>query len=314
MSEHGGMVRAGMDDAYILGPPHVSFPVLENLKKDCKIHCGLELQMTKTEIYTKSGEQPPDTPVGLIRAGQDLNGTFESGFVCYGIPVGTDNYVDFMLNCKLDEIQNDIKIIQETLSENRQAMWAVLRSSISQKLDYWLTLVYPSQIQKVASKMDKVLKSVLNDLIGIEVPEKENGYSWSCPINIPVEGQSGKSFQSWIVRQPIRMGGLGIRSQVEVSPAAFIGGVEMSLPHFTNGDTVCQQLEPVIGNFNGNVKERWSRMIESRCRTGKEFTTAWEKLQKEAEEYAQFLGQDLPPGPLQSPTSGAGEGSEDGST
>ena len=314
LSEHGGMVRAGMDDAYILGPPHVSFPVLENLKKDCKIHCGLELQMTKTEIYTKSGEQPPDTPVGLIRAGQDLNGTFESGFVCYGIPVGTDNYVDFMLNCKLDEIQNDIKIIQETLSENRQAMWAVLRSSISQKLDYWLTLVYPSQIQKVASKMDKVLKSVLNDLIGIEVPEKENGYSWSCPINIPVEGQSGKSFQSWIVRQPIRMGGLGIRSQVEVSPAAFIGGVEMSLPHFTNGDTVCQQLEPVIGNFNGNVKERWSRMIESGCRTGKEFTTAWEKLQKEAEEYAQFLGQDLPPGPLQSPTSGAGDGSEDGST
>ena len=175
-------------------------------------------------------------------------------------------------------------------------------------------MVYPSQIQKVASKMDKVLKSVLNDLIGIEVPEKENGHSWSCPINIPVEGQSGKSFQSWIVRQPIRMGGLGIRSQEEVSPAAFIGGVEMSLPHFTNGDTVCQQLEPVIGNFNGNVKERWSRMIESRCRTGKEFTTAWEKLQKEAEEYAQFLGQDLPPGPLQSPTSGAGDGSEDGST
>ena len=114
--------------------------------------------------------------------------------VCYGIPVGTDNYVDFMLNCKLEEIQNDIKIIQETLSENRQAMWAVLRSSISQKLDYWLTLVYPSQIQKVASKMDKVLKSVLNDLIGIEVPEKENGHSWSCRINIPVEGQSGKSF------------------------------------------------------------------------------------------------------------------------
>ena len=60
--------------------------------------------------------------------------------------------------------------------------------------------------------------------------ERENGQSWSCPINIPVEGQSGKSFQSWIVRQPIRMGGLGIRSQVEVSPAAFI--VVNNLAHF----------------------------------------------------------------------------------
>ena len=47
-----------------------------------------------------------------------------------------------------------------------------------------------------------------------------------------------------------------------------------------------QQLELVIGNFNGNVKERWGRMIESGCRTGKEFTTAWEILQKETEEYA----------------------------
>ena len=36
----------------------------------------------------------------------------------------------------------------------------------------------------------------------------------------------------------------------------------------------------------GNVRERWSIMIESGCRTGKEFTTAWEILQKETEEYA----------------------------
>ena len=56
-----------------------------------------------------------------------------------------------------------------------------LTSPLSQKWDYWLTLVYPSQIQKVAAKMDKVLKSVLNDLVGIEIPEKENGHkrpSW----------------------------------------------------------------------------------------------------------------------------------------
>ena len=43
LSEHGGMIREGIDDAYILGPSNVAFPVLEKMKKDCKIHCGLEL-------------------------------------------------------------------------------------------------------------------------------------------------------------------------------------------------------------------------------------------------------------------------------
>ena len=44
-------------------------------------------------------------------------------------------------------------------------------------------------------------------------------------------------------------------------------------------------------------------MIESECRTGKEFTTAWESLKRKAEEYSQFLGQDLSLGSLQAPAS-----------
>ena len=43
-----------------------------------------------------------------------------------------------------------------------------------------------------------------------------------------------------LMRQPIRMGGLGIRSKVEISPAAYVGGVEMPLPHSTNGNKVCK--------------------------------------------------------------------------
>lgn len=41
------------------------------------------------------------------------------------------------------------------------------------------------------------------------------------------------SFQHWLVREPIKMGGLGLRSLVETSPVAFVGGVEMAIPHLT---------------------------------------------------------------------------------
>ena len=66
-------------------------------------------------------------------------------------------------------------------------------------------------------------------------------------MNVPIHGLDGKSFQEFVVRQPIRFGGLGIRSREELSPAAFIGAVELSLPDFVGDRGVCPQLENVVG-------------------------------------------------------------------
>ena len=49
---------------------------------------------------------------------------------------------------------------------------------------------------------------------------------------ISVPGLPQKSYQEWVVRQPIRLGGFGLRSQTDLSPAAFIGAVEQVLPSF----------------------------------------------------------------------------------
>ena len=38
-----------------------------------------------------------------------------------------------------------------------------------------------------------------------------------------------------------------MRSKVEVIPAAFIGGLEQALPHFTVKGGVCPQLDGVLG-------------------------------------------------------------------
>lgn len=65
-----------------------------------------------------------------------------------------------------------------------------------------------------------------------------------CSLQVPIKGVETRSFQfntGW--SQPVMIWDLWIRSQVEISPTAFIGVVrEQALHHFTLVGGVCQQL------------------------------------------------------------------------
>ena len=79
----GGMTKFGMDDGYVLGPSSVVFTALERFARDVKERCLLQLERTKTEVFTWSGTLPPETTAGMTCAGMDVNGEFEPGFMCY---------------------------------------------------------------------------------------------------------------------------------------------------------------------------------------------------------------------------------------
>ena len=98
---------------------------------------------------------------------------------------------------------------------------------------------------------------------------------------------AGKTFQQLLIPQPIKLGGLGLRSMVETSPAAFIGGVEMSLPHFTGVGGILPILEGVIGIIEGGT--RWSSFLTQESRTSREFKDAWLALRSEAAQYTSSL-------------------------
>ena len=114
------------------------------------------------------------------------------------------------------------------------------------------------------------------------------------------------------MRQPIKSGGFGLRSNVETSPAAFLGGVEQSLPHFTGEGGVCPQLGRVLGDWTGQDGTRWQPLLQSGCRTGRELAAAWETLQQEARQCSTYLDQELE-GQLAVQVEGMGGGSVDGS-
>ena len=103
-----------------------------------------------------------------------------------------------------------------------------------------------------------------------------------------------------------------MRSMVETSILAYIGGVEQALPNFVGEGGVCQQLAPVLGDMS-NSSTRWQQLLTSGSRTGEELTWAWDTLRQEALESCQFLGIDLD-GLLVREVQGAGDGSTDGST
>ena len=53
-----------------------------------------------------------------------------------------------------------------------------------------------------------------------------------------------------MMRTPVRLGGMGLRSVAETSLAAIVGGVEQALPHFDGEGGLCTQLAPILGDMS----------------------------------------------------------------
>ena len=98
------MARGGWDDIYPVGPPEVLFPALERFWEQLGEHCGLERQLTKCFVYSGNGVRPAAMPDMLPLAGEIFDDQFEPGFVCYGVPIGTNNYMANMLDRKVNEV------------------------------------------------------------------------------------------------------------------------------------------------------------------------------------------------------------------
>ena len=158
-----------------------------------------------------------------------VTGAFQPGFIRYGIPLGTDAYVGQALCEKGLEVQSDMKQVASTLSQDSQALWVALHRSLAHKLDYHLSLCYPSDILPVAEFLDTVAWSVLEQAVGQQVPRQEEGLGTECVLGVPVDIMKGLSFQETLIRLPIRLRGIGLRSFIDIAPTVFIGGVELAL-------------------------------------------------------------------------------------
>ena len=86
---------------------------------------------------------------------------------------------------------------------------------------------------------------MLEAAVGAHIPRGEEGRGWE--VTLPVPGREGLSFQHWVVRQPIKMGGMGFRSLEETSLVAFLGTLEQTVPSFSGPEGGCPQLAEILG-------------------------------------------------------------------
>ena len=108
----GGACRAGADDIFALGPAEVVLAAVENLEREIKARCSLTLQWSKSKMYCREGNVPETAPAGLVLAGEQVGEEFLRGLMVFGVPVGSDEYVEFKLNEVVENIIQDAGKVQ----------------------------------------------------------------------------------------------------------------------------------------------------------------------------------------------------------
>ena len=230
-------------------------------------------------------------------AAEEINGTIEHGFLIYGDPVGSDSYCAHQLQLIAKGIVDDAHQTAELLAGERQSLWSALRCSIVHRFDYWLQMSYPSVVEPIATWLDSELWKILESATGLSIPRTSTDSPWNCVLPIPVMERDKQTFQEWVVRLPVRLGGFGIRSMKETSSVAFLGALEQAVPAFQGERGVCPQLATVLGGeecFGDEATgDRWRVMLASDCKEGKELRRLWRILQEEERQAATWLEIDM---------------------
>ena len=162
--------------------------------------------------------------------------------------------------------------------------------------------------------MDKLFREVTERVVGSHLPHQPGLLTCACcstveGLEVHIPGLEGHTYQSLSLQLPLRHGGIGIRSQLFVSPFAFYGALEQSVPHFS---TICSTLQHFYSEEEGEA-HRWAPLLASGCRTGRELQESWGRVKEEVEAMCTYLGEEVPT-ILSSETAGLGEGRTDGTS
>ena len=295
------MARAGADDVFSVGPVEIVLPAVQRFAAEIKQRCDLELQWSKTVLYSRTGGLPDGAPPGLKLAGETgEDGIFHPGLKVYGVPVGSPEYVTMQLKKKAKEIMQDAQKAREVLAPNRQGLWASLRLSISQRFHYLLGLVPPSLTQPVAEELDTALWKLFEDTVGFSVPRKGGPVQGGLILQVPeVPALDGTTYQECLVRAPVCQYGWGFRSLKDTCGPAYLGTLETAIPYMAGLGNICPQLAEVWGGrecwgAGADKEKRWRAVLQSGCSEGVELACTWRKLKLEASTASHFLSQDLP--------------------
>ena len=155
---HGGSAAAGADDVFAVGRPEHVVPAVEHFGRQLAA-LGLELSVgsaaepCKCEIigHRQETRETVDEMIRQRRLDDDDASEDQSrlhgftprvveGFLCYGIPLGDDEYIQTVLQSKARTIADTIHKCVNLLGDGyKQDLWCLIRSSLQMnlKFSYW---------------------------------------------------------------------------------------------------------------------------------------------------------------------------------
>ena len=186
-----------MDDGTVIGNIDSLRAVVDVLEKEGPSK-GLFLNKEKSSVWVGqlfSGQADP--------LGRGIPRADPGGINLLGAPIGSNNFVQSSVNERISKVESAIITRLSTLS-NPQIQLALLRSCLSlPKLMYTLRTARPAVLEDAYRRFDAIQRAALDDILDSSLTDS----AWT---------------QATL---PVSMGGLGLRSAYEHSPAAYLSSL-----------------------------------------------------------------------------------------
>ena len=265
----GGFAIFFADDGRFVGPPnHVLF-VMKEFERRIQKRLGLRYNNKKCSIWFLDVASKRDFEMHHPECPYP---TTLDGTVVAGVPIGTEQFVKSELKKKIDHV----------LSETKKII-TMLRKTSLQNLYALLTYCCNTRVQHLAQVLPpRVVASELNRF--------DNAITDAAAIATGIDFHTEAPLVHLRLRMPRKLNGGGLRSMADVAPAAYVGGLLVSLPSMIDSTTK-DGFQPGIlshitdlfgmGSFDqGNEGHRLEKFISNRdiIQTSADFTRSWIRL------------------------------------
>ena len=258
----GGAARFISDDGMVWGPPELVWPAVARFTADLGA-LGLTVVPRKGLCYSPSGLYPGRDPAYRTHTLAD-----HAGIHIANIPIGQPGYIAAYLASKADSICSKIETISDVLCADGNEAWCALYYSSSRQLDYWARGCFPEQLAEAAALVDAAVATAAQRATGVAFADD--------PVLLAR------------LRLPGRLKGGGLRSVAALSPAAFVGACNDTLPRLppSNGaGGLCSHLEGAFGAgaFDDERNEpRYATFLASGLPTARALAAAWAAMRNAA--------------------------------
>ena len=295
----GGCATAGADDVFVTGPADEVIDAVERFGRRVGDNAELHIQLTKTKVLCKNAVKAAEV-AEIIEVRRGFDGTVNEcplpgfapkitteGIECFGIPIGTHNYIEGKLQERITKIKTTIDKATDLLGQNNHhELWTLNRISLQHKFGYWCALVptlHTCAPNAAAATFDSYIRDISTIIFGPNFAALQEATAPGLP------DQPGCNLPNFRYHMRLKDKGLGIISARDTAPAAYLGAATCAIRPFaytTAEGTVlgsATHLRHLVGAPSLDSDEKWAAFLATSNPTATAVTMAFHQISRTVE-------------------------------